>query len=205
MVAESVEKDINLSKKGLLTHFLVQKSCSNIQSDFECFCNLFAINMSNTSRKKYCLKPDKLYTANGCGSMGIFKTLLKSGLREARVHNCTIHTRYHSRFFVQVGHKTTYHHFFTIPCHRQTYQSQYRDSIDTWFYAQLAQKNLECYLIHTAQWSEMTPQERKGTIIQFAFFRPHFMTNIICDIHLTPAITLNFLTDFLFVGFFLWK
>ena len=103
----SLEQDINLSKKGLLTHFLVQKSCSNIQSDFECFCNLFAINMSNTSRKKYCLKPDKLYTANGCGSMGIFKTLLKSGLREARVHNCTIHTRYHSRFFVQVGHETT--------------------------------------------------------------------------------------------------
>ena len=47
--------------------------------------------MSNIRHeKKYCLKPDKLYSANGCGSMGIFKTLLKSGLREARVHNCTI-------------------------------------------------------------------------------------------------------------------
>ena len=36
--------------------------------------------------------------------------------------------RYHSRFFVQVGHGTTYaairnHHFFTISCHRQTYQN----------------------------------------------------------------------------------
>ena len=36
--------------------------------------------------------------------------------------------RYHSRFFVQVGHETTYasrecHHFFTISCHRQTYQN----------------------------------------------------------------------------------
>ena len=33
--------------------------------------------------------------------------------------------RYHSRFFVRVGHETTYaysvnHHFFTILCHRQT-------------------------------------------------------------------------------------
>ena len=35
--------------------------------------------------------------------------------------------RYHSRFFVQVGHETTFavienNHFFTIPC-RQTYQN----------------------------------------------------------------------------------
>jgi hypothetical protein len=35
--------------------------------------------------------------------------------------------RYHWRFFVQVGHETTYaaignHHFFTKPCHRQTYE-----------------------------------------------------------------------------------
>ena len=38
------------------------------------------------------------------------------------------YNRYHSRFFVQVGHETTYaamgnHHFFAIPCHRQTYQN----------------------------------------------------------------------------------
>ena len=36
--------------------------------------------------------------------------------------------RYHSRFFVQVGHETAYtaigsHHFFTIICHHQTYQN----------------------------------------------------------------------------------
>ena len=36
--------------------------------------------------------------------------------------------RYHSRFFVQVGHETTYaaignHHFFTKTCHRQPYQN----------------------------------------------------------------------------------
>ena len=36
--------------------------------------------------------------------------------------------RYHSRFFVRVGHETTYaaignHNFFTIPCHCQTYQN----------------------------------------------------------------------------------
>ena len=47
-----------------------------------------------------------------------------------------IQFRYHSRFFVQVGHKTMYaaienHHFFTIPYYRQT-----------WFYVQLAQKFL---------------------------------------------------------------
>ena len=35
---------------------------------------------------------------------------------------------YHSRFFVQVGHETTYasidhKHFFTKSCHRQTYQN----------------------------------------------------------------------------------
>ena len=34
------------------------------------------------------------------------------------------HSRYHSIFFVQVGHETTYaaignHHFFTTTCHRQ--------------------------------------------------------------------------------------
>ena len=39
-----------------------------------------------------------------------------------------MHDRYHSRFFVQVGHETTYadignHHFFTKPCHHQTYQN----------------------------------------------------------------------------------
>ena len=37
-------------------------------------------------------------------------------------------TRYHSRFFVQVGHETTYaaignHHFFTKTCHCQIYQN----------------------------------------------------------------------------------
>ena len=37
-------------------------------------------------------------------------------------------SRYHSRFFVRVGHKTTYaakanHNFFTLSCHRQTYQN----------------------------------------------------------------------------------
>ena len=36
--------------------------------------------------------------------------------------------RYHSTFFVQVGHETMYavignHHFFTKTCHRQTYQN----------------------------------------------------------------------------------
>ena len=36
--------------------------------------------------------------------------------------------RYRSRFFVRVGHETTYpcfgnKHFFTIPCHRRTYQN----------------------------------------------------------------------------------
>ena len=35
--------------------------------------------------------------------------------------------RYHSRFFVRVGHETTYaaigkHNFFTLPCHCQTYK-----------------------------------------------------------------------------------
>ena len=40
----------------------------------------------------------------------------------------TISIRYHSRFFVQVGHKTMYaaienYHFFTKTCHRQTYQN----------------------------------------------------------------------------------
>ena len=39
-----------------------------------------------------------------------------------------LYIRYHSRFFVRVGHETTYaaigdHNFFTIPCHRQTYLS----------------------------------------------------------------------------------
>ena len=44
------------------------------------------------------------------------------------LHFKYISTRYHSRFFVQVGHETTYaaignHHFFTKTCHRQTYQN----------------------------------------------------------------------------------
>ena len=39
-----------------------------------------------------------------------------------------VHARYHLRFFVQVGHETTYaaignHHFFTKTCHCQTYQN----------------------------------------------------------------------------------
>ena len=39
-----------------------------------------------------------------------------------------IHSRYRPRFFDQVGHQTTYssignRHFFTISCHRQTYQN----------------------------------------------------------------------------------
>ena len=39
-----------------------------------------------------------------------------------------LYTRYHSKNFVRVGHETMYadignHHFFTIPCHRQTHQS----------------------------------------------------------------------------------
>ena len=38
-----------------------------------------------------------------------------------------MYIRYHSRFFVQLGHETTYapsgnKHFFTKSCHRQTYQ-----------------------------------------------------------------------------------
>ena len=45
-------------------------------------------------------------------------------------HNsaCKVSVRYHSRFFVFVWHETMYaavgnHHFFTIPCHRQTFQN----------------------------------------------------------------------------------
>ena len=39
-----------------------------------------------------------------------------------------VSSRYHSRFFVLVGHETTYanignRHFFTETCHRQTYQN----------------------------------------------------------------------------------
>ena len=41
---------------------------------------------------------------------------------------CGISIRYHSRFFVQVGHETIYaaigdHHFFIKTCHRQTHQN----------------------------------------------------------------------------------
>ena len=39
-----------------------------------------------------------------------------------------MYNRYHSRFFMQLGHETTYapsgnKHFFTKSCHRQTYQN----------------------------------------------------------------------------------
>ena len=44
-------------------------------------------------------------------------------IRQVRLRN-----KYHSRFFVQVGHETTYaaignHHFFIKTCHRQTHQN----------------------------------------------------------------------------------
>ena len=51
-------------------------------------------------------------------------------------HNsaCKVSVRYHSRFFVFVWHETMYatvgnHHFFTIPCHGQTYQNYFRTSV----------------------------------------------------------------------------
>ena len=58
-------------------------------------------------------KPIK-YTEEQNGLMLVKKTAMKA--------------RYHLRFFVQVGHKTTYaaienHNFFTKTCHRQTYQN----------------------------------------------------------------------------------
>ena len=46
-----------------------------------------------------------------------------------------VDSRYHSRFFVRIGHETAYadignHHFFTKPCHRQTYQKSSRTSVN---------------------------------------------------------------------------
>ena len=56
--------------------------------------------------------------------------------RHGLIRKYNLNIRYHSRFFVRVGHETMYassgyKHFFTKSCHRQTYQNYYGPSIKT--------------------------------------------------------------------------